>query len=110
MESDIERAVESFKYIRLRKRIADDTAFVIQLGELQTRIEITLVPEDTRVTYWVSHRVHSPDNVGPYRPMAKSGETKTEALRMALGDLHFFFKKAIENGHVPNESWLVPNK
>jgi hypothetical protein len=57
----------------------------------------------------VSHLVHAPGQAAAYSTSNTSASTVEQAIELAISSTTRFFKVAISNGHVPDDSWLVPN-
>lgn len=63
-----------------------------------------------RYAYAISHHVHSPVQASPYGTSAPYAPSEEGAVRRAISDTLTFCQAAIEAGHTPDYSWLVPNE
>lgn len=83
--------------------------FVIQLGELSPDIEIQLGREmdNDRTHFQVSHAIHTPTQAGPYRTSRPWADYPAYALHQAVSGLTMYYRQAVEEGHQPNDNWLV---
>jgi len=59
--------------------------------------------------FTVSHHVHTPTQAGPYYPSRTQAASETEAITEAISTTTSFLKSAIQEGHEPSQTWLVPN-
>jgi hypothetical protein len=62
------------------------------------------------VEYEQSHYIHTPLQASDYRTSAPWGDDAESALALAIGGLTNYYAVAIERGHVPRDSWLIPNE
>lgn len=58
----------------------------------------------------VSHLVKAPGQASAYATSNASASTEEQAIKLAIASTTRFFKVAMNNGHVPDDSWLIPNK
>lgn len=86
----------------------NETDFQFRLGELQTPIFLTLRNLGDHVQFETSHAIATPLQAGPYWTNRPYGETQMDAVRQAIRALEFYYQDAVENGHTPDEAWLVP--
>jgi hypothetical protein len=62
------------------------------------------------VSFEQSHYIHTPTQMGPYITSRPSNDDETRALNQALFGFRNHYEGAVAAGHVPNDSWLVPNE
>jgi hypothetical protein len=58
----------------------------------------------------VSHLVLAPGQVAAYATSNTSASTEEQAINLAISSTTRFIKLAMSKGHVPDDTWLVPNK
>lgn len=94
--------------IKRPRRASKEYEFLI--GRLHTPVRARLnLDASDRVWFETSHFVHTPEQALPYRTSVTGSETEREALQLAVDSLLGFYRKAVDAGHKPAESWLVPN-
>lgn len=83
--------------------------FVIQVGELNTHVEIQLGREmDNEGTFFhVSHAIKTPNQITPYRTSRPWGDYPAYALNKAVTGLTMYYDQAVKAGHPPADDWLV---
>jgi hypothetical protein len=54
-----------------------------------------------------SHWIRTTDSGRPRRPQSFAGMAARQALGAAIGDLAFHFRRGLEDGGRPQESWFV---
>ena len=83
--------------------------FEIQIGGLETIISIELGrhmdSDATKVS--VTHAIHTPTQLGPYRPGRPYWDDPEEALSQTISSFTDYYDQAVSAGHEPKESWLV---
>jgi len=57
----------------------------------------------------VSHHVHTPVQGAPYRTSVTSAPSEKEAIRRAIDTTRSYIVSAINEGHMPRDSWLKKN-
>jgi hypothetical protein len=86
--------------------------YSFQVGELHTEIRVRLYREigGTRVGYRVSHHLHTPRHLDPAVPSMSWCDDEAQALRTAIEGITSHYKTGQQDGMIPHESWLIPNK
>jgi hypothetical protein len=93
-------------------------------GSIEYRFELEGIPETTvhvRVfqpeassgeewEYTSSHWIKTPTQIGVYTPSAPFGSSPQAAIEKAIRDYTVFYSGAVNAGHAPNPSWLVPSR
>lgn len=96
--------------VRVVNRIDEMGTFEIQIGDLETIITIELGrlmdSDETKVS--VTHAIHTPVQIGPYRPSRPYWDDPEYALSQTISSLTDHYERAVNAGHQPQESWLVP--
>ncbi len=86
-------------------------SFAVRIGSLETIVSIELgrfwTSEHTKFS--VSHSIHTPLQVAPYRSSHTFGDYWAYALHRALDSLLSYYRQAVTDGHMPCEAWLVKN-
>jgi len=57
-----------------------------------------------------SHYIKTPTQIGPYITSRKWGDYEAYALHLAITSITQYYKEAVSEGHVPNNSWLIANE
>ena len=85
--------------------------YLIKIGELEESISIELgrMVDRNDTKFWVSHSIHTPLQMGPYRTSKPYDDSPAYALHRAIRGLTEYYREAVKQGHVPNSSWLVRN-
>jgi hypothetical protein len=84
--------------------------YIIRVGALQTAVKIALRRTRGRpgaTAYTQSHAIKTPQQAGPYWTSRPSNDSPGAALHQAVEGLVFYYRKAVEAGHIPSEEWLV---
>jgi len=90
--------------------LRDDEAGIYKVNVgFPTPVTILLerLSEKGGTKYTLSHAMVAPGHSTPQH-VTQFGETPARALRRALRDLTVPFRRAFEDGHSPEASWLVP--
>jgi hypothetical protein len=93
-----------------QRRLVGEYQF--RVGDLETRIHVRLL-EDVRgngVHFEQSHFIHTPTQGGPYATSRPWGDDEGYALHQAVTSITLYYRQAVDAGHKPQESWLVPNR
>lgn len=88
------------------------TTFAFQLKGIPTNIRIALTPSRGSrggFDFRLSHIIHTPAQIGPYRPSNPWGDDLLYALNRAITSVTMYYDTAIERGFSPSPDWLVPN-
>lgn len=101
-------ADESIKVIR-RRTISE---YQFTVGKLKTIITIRIYRENkgSKYLFEQSHAIKTPLQADAYwtsKPWADDG---AYAVHRAISGITEYYKDAVNAGHKPVESWLVPNK
>src|SRR5262249_4064070 len=87
----------------------------VKLKHLKTHVIVALRQLDTHppsektwTRYKMSHAIKTPLMVAPYRINWPCGEDQQDAISRAIADLVTDYRLAIDAGHKPDESWLIP--
>ena len=83
--------------------------YEIRLGELETKVTVRLarLMTSNRTRFETSHVVKTPIQGAPYYTNEWIGEYPAHALRKAVRSLTLYFRMAMNEGHTPQEAWLV---
>lgn len=85
----------------------------IAAGDYHPRIGIKIYksnrPSPEVYSFEVSHNIHTPVQAAPYYPSRTNYETENLAIDYAIRTTTAFIKEAIDEGHKPQDSWLVAN-
>jgi hypothetical protein len=96
---------------RIRKLLAQ---YRVNFHDLRTPITITLwhEPSCDHIAVAYSHLIKTPTQIGPYAPdylKAYDASDSTDAIVSRLVSImDSFYQEAVNAGHVPSESWIVP--
>jgi hypothetical protein len=87
------------------------TGFEFNLQGISTKIKIKTnkIKKTGKVTFVQSHFIHTPKQCGPYMTDHSWAHSEHDAVERVLSDFTDYYKRAIEAGHEPKESWLVMN-
>lgn len=84
--------------------------FSIRFGALETVVEIVICESrQTHFGYWASHAIRTPETAAPTIATSPYNTDEAEALHWAIVTFTSEYRLAVKSGHVPQESWLVPN-
>ena len=99
------------KYIADARIIVGEYHF--RVGELEETVVVKLfrVPGRSEVFFLPSHHIKTPMLDGPYDPVeaAPSAEDEPGALWQVARTMTQVYMDAVEKGHKPDATWLVPN-
>jgi len=62
------------------------------------------------VSFEQSHYIYTPTQAGPYVTSRPWNDDEARALHQAVFGFKNQYEGAVAAGHVPNDSWLVPNE
>ena len=62
------------------------------------------------VTFRQSHFIKTPTQTGEYETSRPGNDTEERALSQVVLSFLDFYNEAVQAGHEPDESWLVPNE
>lgn len=97
--------------IAVVNRIDSWGTFEIQLGSIPTIVTIELGrhmdTNETKVS--LSHVIHTPTQLGPYRTSRSYWDDPEYALQQTISSFTQYYQEAVEAGHTPDASWLVKN-
>ena len=97
--------------IRVIDRHDDFGSYAVELGTLKTKVFIELgrMPSGHGVKFRVSHSIHTPTQIDPYKTSRPWNDDEASALNQAITGLTSYYKDAVRTGHTPSEDWLVKN-
>ncbi len=110
MDPDTEATLADANVVEPKMVIGE---YHFRVGELKTPIAVKLYrhPGDKRVFFMLSHFIHTPSQPPPRRPSVECADTEALALDLAVTfTMAAQYELAVEEGHKPDESWLVPNE
>lgn len=93
----------------LSNQVKDGDEYTFNLGELSQPITIRLSRARKGVWYEQSHFIKTPGQAMPHKTSGPRGEDEHDALRKAVWDLLGWYQGAVNDGHQPEDAWLVPN-
>lgn len=104
----IDRVFED-EVIEHYERIQSGYAF--RLKGMSTVVKVILTPnaETGMVDYCLSHYIDTPEQMSKYVPSRQSGDYLEYALQRAVAAITEFHHIALNNGHIPDDSWLIEN-
>ncbi|MBD3608977.1 MAG: hypothetical protein HUJ30_00345 [Gammaproteobacteria bacterium] len=102
-------AMESYVLCREIK-VFLDVGHDFYYPEVKIKIYKSTVIEREQYHFEVSHHVHTPTQAAPYYPSHTSAQTEAEAISQAINTTTVFIKGALQEGHEPDDDWLVPNE
>lgn len=105
----IDAALEDDAIERIKKT---DQGYSFWLKKIPTEISVVLSINPSRGGYnfHLSHYIHTPKQIGPYRPSRPWGDDAAYALHLAVTAITQHYRDAVNDGRVPNSSWLIKNK
>lgn len=113
---EVVKLMSNHNYVEESYVLVRELAVHLKVGVKQfyPRIGIRIWKSDVNLQYsyhfTVSHNVHTPSQATPYYPSVTCAATESEAIEQAISTTVTFLQSAIEQGHEPSESWLVPNE
>ncbi|MBS2781221.1 hypothetical protein [Aeromonas salmonicida] len=89
-----------------------DEGYSFWLKGIPTEIRVVLSTNPTRGGYnfHLSHFIHTPKQIGPYRPSRPWGDDEAYALHLAVTSITQYYRDAVKVGVAPNADWLVENE
>lgn len=87
------------------------SGYAFRLKGMSTVVTVTLTPnaETGWVDYKLSHYIKTPEQMSKYVPSRQSGDYLEYALQRGVTTITDFYKIAVRNGHIPEDSWLIAN-
>lgn len=87
------------------------SGYAFRLKGMSTVVTVTLTPnaETGWVDYKLSHYIKTPEQMSKYVPSRQSGDYLEYALQRGVTTITDFYKIAVRNGHIPDDSWLIAN-
>jgi hypothetical protein len=106
----IDSALEDVSIKVIRRRPLNEYQFTV--GELKTVIIVRTYEETMGGGYIFeqSHFIKTPLQIGPYQTSKPWGDYEAYAVHQAISGITEWYRDAVEAGHAPSESWLIPNK
>ncbi|WP_025591059.1 hypothetical protein [Agrobacterium tumefaciens] len=81
-----------------------------RLRGIPTVITIRLEPiADGYTRFHRSHAIHTPSQIGPYRPSRDFDDEAAYAMNRAIKSIVDYYLEAVRAGHTPRAEWLVPS-
>jgi hypothetical protein len=97
--------------LHLVKRDDRRLVYHMQFGELKSIVKFRLIPLGGRhYDCMQSHYVRTAIQCHPYISSHTSFEGKGYTLYRAVSKFTFYYVKAVESGHDPQEDWLSPRR
>lgn len=98
--------------IHLETRDDDRGNYEFRVGDLGVVVSVKVgrLPGGNEAFYTRSHNIHTPVQAGPYVQSRGQWDDVPYALHQAVSSLTSYYRKAIEAGHAPDDSWLVPSR
>lgn len=88
----------------------EEYSFWLKDIDVPIKVMLTVNPASGGYNFHLSHYIHTPNQIGPYRPSRPWGDDKAYALRLAVTAITQYYKEAVKAGHQPSAGWLIPNK
>ena len=109
MPVTVDEALRDSLVVNAREVIRE---FSFQVGHLNTEVRVRLYRslDGGKIGYRVSHHIHTPRHMDPQVPPMSWGEDEGDAMRLAVSGITEQYRSAMEEGMIPHESWLIPNK
>lgn len=106
----IDTALEDKNINVISKRVFSEYKFIV--GVLKTVITIRTYKENEHGGYIFeqSHNIKTPEQASAYHYSRPWGDYESYAVHLAVTSITQYYEQAIKAGHVPSESWLIPNK
>ncbi|WP_332305843.1 hypothetical protein [Rhizobium sp. GR12] len=57
-----------------------------------------------------SHAIHTPTQIGPYRPSRDFDDDPAYAMHRAVTSIVDYYREAVRKGHTPERKWLVDSR
>ncbi|MBS9388746.1 MAG: hypothetical protein HEQ33_07570 [Dolichospermum sp. WA123] len=116
METDeVIALLNAHKYVGESYVLIRELKIYLNLGvnHFNPRIRIKIWKSSVNSTepyhFTVSHNVRTPTQAGPYYPSITQAATESEAIHQAISSTKAYLVGAIDQGHEPSDSWLIPN-
>ncbi|GKW33876.1 MULTISPECIES: hypothetical protein [Pectobacterium] len=107
MAYEIEDAFDSEGILEYSEK--DENTYVFSLKDIPVEITVRLTKtESNSYRFELSHYIHTPEQLGPYRPSRSGGDDREYALYRAVTAITFYYDLAIGKGHKPSAEWIVP--
>ena len=89
-----------------------DKGYSFWLKGIPTEISILLSinPDRGGYNFHLSHFIHTPRQIGEYRPSRPWGDDEAYALRLAVTAITQYYRDAVNAGMTPSSGWLIENK
>ena len=111
--TEILEVVESSKYVLESEILVREVKITLNIECLNPTvgIKVWLISglEGAEYTYTLSHYFKTPTQISAYRPGSRSHSTEQSTIEAAISALTMHYPEAINNGHEPDESWLIAN-
>ena len=103
----IDEVFQDDPLIKVLSRNDDEGLYKVLLGDIETIITIKLEFKDGWFRFFRDYNVSTPNQAGVYYGSRNAFASPALALAEALAGLTTFYEIAIDDGHQPNEKWLV---
>ena len=110
MDYTIESAMANEHIHSVERRVF--SVYTFKVGVLSPTITIRTYKEENGSGYLfeMSHTIHTPEQIDPYRPGRPWGDYEGYAVQQAITAITDFYRIAVDKGHKPNDGWLVKNE
>ena len=90
-------------------KLVSEYEFIV--GKLSTPIKVKIfsIVNSVRFLFRQSHFIHTPVQADPYMTSRIIEDSEAYALHRVVDSIISHYKEAVNNGHEPEESWLVVN-
>jgi hypothetical protein len=105
----IETAIED-DAIEKTEISGQEYSFWLKMIPIEIKVKLSVNPISGGFNFDLSHFIHTPKQIGPYRPSRPWGDDQAYALRLAVTAITQYYKQAVDAGLPPSSDWLVPNK
>lgn len=105
----IDAALED-EAIEKTKKTNEGYSFWLKGIPTEIRVVLSINPVFGGYNFQLSHFIHTPKQIGPYRPSRPCGDDDAYALHMAITTITQHYREAVNAGLSPNSAWLIPNQ
>lgn len=110
--------MEELKQLMYNREIVSEFSKIVgeysfrleQLSNIEIRIRIKCNENNDGFFFQTSHFIKTPLQATAYRTSRDYGQTEQIAIQMALETITSFYNEAINEGLIPDESWLEENE
>lgn len=108
MAHTIQSALEN-EHIERSERTHHGYSFWLKGIPQEIRVVLTVNAVEGGFNFRTSHAIHTPDQLGPYKPSHPWGDDEAYALHRAITSITGHYAIAVRGGLAPDPAWLVPN-